>query len=116
MAQVSEDDYRLARLHHLAGADQDVGYGARIRGHQDRVSQGPEVRPPSGGWLILVRPCRHRDAKWHESGGVGHRRWNRATLVRIENDEQSPRDETLVALAGALGRAVGDLLAGEPAS
>lgn len=34
----------------------------------------------------------------------------RVTLVRIENGEQSPRYETLVALARALGRSAGELL------
>ncbi len=43
------------------------------------------------------------------AAGVG-----RVTLVRIESGDQSPRYETLVALAGALGRPVADLLAGEP--
>jgi len=40
-----------------------------------------------------------------EAAGVG-----RVTLVRIENGEQSPRYETLVALANALGRPTADLL------
>ena len=35
----------------------------------------------------------------------------RVTLLRIEKGEQSPRYETLMALAGALGRPVADLLA-----
>ncbi len=35
----------------------------------------------------------------------------RVTLVRIEKGEQSPRYETLVALASGLGRTVGELLA-----
>lgn len=37
----------------------------------------------------------------------------RVTLVRIEKGEQSPRYETLVSLARALGRPVQDLLVGE---
>ncbi len=36
----------------------------------------------------------------------------RVTLVRIENGEQSPRYETLVALARALGRPVQELVVG----
>lgn len=40
-----------------------------------------------------------------EAAGVG-----RVTLVRIENGEQSPRYETIVALANALGRPTADLL------
>lgn len=39
------------------------------------------------------------------AAGIG-----RVTLVRIENGEQSPRHETLLALANALGRAPADLL------
>ena len=39
------------------------------------------------------------------AAGIG-----RVTLVRIENGERSPRYETLVALGGALGRPVGELL------
>ena len=34
----------------------------------------------------------------------------RVTLVRIENGEQSPRYETLIALSGALGRPLAELL------
>ena len=45
------------------------------------------------------------------AAGIG-----RVTLVRIENGQQSPRYETLVALAGALGRPVAELLASEPAA
>ena len=41
-----------------------------------------------------------------QSAGVG-----RVTLVRIENGEQSPRYETLVALARALGQPMGELVA-----
>ncbi|MDP2660839.1 MAG: helix-turn-helix transcriptional regulator [Dehalococcoidia bacterium] len=44
------------------------------------------------------------------AAGIG-----RVTLVRIENGDQSPTYETLVALAGALGRPVAELVAGEPA-
>jgi len=36
----------------------------------------------------------------------------RVTLVRIENGEQSPRYETLVSLAAALGRSVQELVGG----
>jgi len=36
----------------------------------------------------------------------------RVTLVRIENGEQSPRYETLVSLARALGRPMGELVGG----
>lgn len=36
----------------------------------------------------------------------------RVTLVRIENGEQSPRYDTLVSLAGALGRSLGELVGG----
>jgi DNA-binding XRE family transcriptional regulator len=43
------------------------------------------------------------------AAGIG-----RVTEVRIENGEQSPRYETLVAIARALRRPVTDLLAGEP--
>ena len=41
------------------------------------------------------------------AAGIG-----RVTLVRIENGAQSPRYETLVALAGAIGRPVAELLEG----
>ena len=41
------------------------------------------------------------------AAGIG-----RGTLVRIENGEQSPRYETLVALARALGRPIQELLVG----
>jgi len=43
------------------------------------------------------------------AAGIG-----RVTEVRIEKGEQSPRYETLVAIARALRRPVTDLLAGEP--
>ena len=43
-----------------------------------------------------------------KSAGIG-----RVTEVRIENGEQSPRYETLLAIARALKRPVEDLLAGE---
>ena len=43
------------------------------------------------------------------AAGIG-----RVTEVRIENGEQSPRYETLVAIARALGQPIADLLAGEP--
>jgi len=43
------------------------------------------------------------------AAGIG-----RVTEVRIESGEQSPRYETLVAIARALGRPVADLIAGEP--
>ena len=46
-----------------------------------------------------------------QAAGIG-----RVTLVRIENGEQSPRYETLVALAQALGRPMGELLGGEEAA
>lgn len=36
----------------------------------------------------------------------------RVTLVRIENGEQSPRYETLISLAQALGRPMGELVSG----
>ena len=42
-----------------------------------------------------------------QAAGVG-----RVTLVRIENGEQSPRYDTLVSLAQALGRPAGELLTG----
>ncbi len=42
-----------------------------------------------------------------DAAGIG-----RVTLVRIENGEQSPRFETLVALAQALGRPIQELLVG----
>jgi DNA-binding XRE family transcriptional regulator len=40
------------------------------------------------------------------AAGIG-----RVTLVRLESGEQSPRYETLVAIARALGRPVGELVA-----
>lgn len=40
---------------------------------------------------------------------------SRVTLARIENGEQSPRFETLVALARGLGRPVSELLSDEAA-
>ncbi len=43
------------------------------------------------------------------AAGIG-----RVTLVRIEHGGQSPRYETLVALATALRRTVADVVAGEP--
>lgn len=43
------------------------------------------------------------------AAGIG-----RVTEVRIENGDQSPRYETLMAIARALGRPVPDFLAGEP--
>ena len=46
-----------------------------------------------------------------KSAGIG-----RVTLVRIENREQSPRYDTLVSLAGALGRPMGELVDGGEAS
>jgi len=42
-----------------------------------------------------------------QAAGIG-----RVTLVRIENGEQSPRYETLVSLARALGRQMGEFLDG----
>ena len=39
------------------------------------------------------------------AAGIG-----RITLVRLEKGEQSPRYETLVAIARALGRAVGEMV------
>lgn len=46
-----------------------------------------------------------------EAAGIG-----RVTLVRIEHGEQSPRYETLAALARALSRPMADLLTDEPAA
>ena len=46
-----------------------------------------------------------------EAAGIG-----RVTLVRIENGEHSPRYETLVSLAQALGRPMGELVSGEEAA
>ena len=46
-----------------------------------------------------------------QAAGIG-----RVTLVRIEKGEQSPRYETLVALARALGQPIQELVAGEEAS
>jgi len=43
------------------------------------------------------------------AAGIG-----RITLARVENGQQSPRYETLVALAGALGWPVAELIASEP--
>ena len=42
-----------------------------------------------------------------QAAGIG-----RVTLVRIEKGEQSPRYETLVSLAQALGRSLGELVGG----
>ena len=44
-------------------------------------------------------------AEMSSRAGIG-----RVTLVRIENGEQSPRYETLIALSGALGRPLAELL------
>ncbi|MCH8831187.1 MAG: helix-turn-helix transcriptional regulator [Chloroflexi bacterium] len=46
-----------------------------------------------------------------QAAGIG-----RVTLVRIESGEQSPRYETLVSLAQALGRSMGELVSGEEAA
>jgi DNA-binding XRE family transcriptional regulator len=44
-------------------------------------------------------------------GEIATTAWiGRVTLVRIENGEQSPRDETLVALARAFGQPVAELV------
>ena len=45
-------------------------------------------------------------AELSSNAGIG-----RVTLVRIENGEQSPRYETLIALSRALGRPLVELLA-----
>ena len=45
------------------------------------------------------------------AAGIG-----RVTLVRIENGEQSPRYDTLVSLAQALGRPIQEVVAGENAA
>ena len=46
-----------------------------------------------------------------QAAGIG-----RVTLVRIENGEQSPRYETLVSLAQALGRPMREVVSGEEAA
>jgi transcriptional regulator with XRE-family HTH domain len=46
--------------------------------------------------------------------GVVHPDYTIGTLLRLERGEQSPRYDTLLALAAALGKPVAALLAGEP--
>lgn len=59
-----------------------------------------------------IRQAREQSGLTQEAtaakAGIG-----RVTLVRIENGEQSPRYETLVSIASALGRPLQDLLASE---
>ena len=55
-----------------------------------------------GGRIRQLRePARMTQEELAAAAGIG-----RVTLVRIENGDQPPRYETLVALAGALGRPV----------
>ncbi len=56
----------------------------------------------------LRESARMTQAELAAAAGIG-----RVTMVRIESGEQAPRYETLVALAAAIGRPVGDLIAGE---
>ena len=52
-------------------------------------------------------------AEMTQSGLSGAAGIGRVTLVRIESGEQSPRYETLLAIARALGRGIGDLTGGD---
>lgn len=84
-----DDSYR-PRVEAVASAGRQV-IGARIR--ELRVSAGLTQEALA------------------QAAGIG-----RVTLVRIENGEQSPRYETLVSLARALGRPMGELVGGEEAA
>lgn len=79
----------------------DASYRPRAEavGTAGRQTLGSRIRQ-------LREAARMTQEKLAAAAGIG-----RVTLVRIENGEQSPRYETLVALAGALGRPVGELLA-----
>ena len=78
------------------------------------VSYRPRVEAVAlgGGQAIGARIRQFRESAGltqealARAAGIG-----RVTLVRIENGEQSPRYETLVSLAQALGRPMGELVA-----
>ena len=78
----------------------DASYRPRVEaiGAAGRQSIGSRIRR-------LREAARLTQEELATAAGIG-----RVTLVRIENGEQSPRYETLVALAGALGRPVAELL------
>ncbi|MDO8670772.1 MAG: helix-turn-helix transcriptional regulator [Dehalococcoidia bacterium] len=81
----------------------DPSYRSRVEalGALGRQSLGTRVRQ--------LREAAHLTQEdLATAAGIG-----RVTLVRIENGDQSPRYETLVSLAGALGRPVAELVAGE---
>ncbi len=80
----------------------DESYRSRVEaiGATGRETLGSRIRH-------LSEAARMTQEELATAAGIG-----RVTLVRIENGAQSPRYETLVALAGAIGRPVAELLEG----
>ncbi len=78
----------------------DPTYRARVEaeGAAGRVALGSRLK-------TLREAAGMTQAELAKAAGIG-----RVTLVRIEHGEQSPRYDSLTALAGALGRPVADLL------
>jgi DNA-binding XRE family transcriptional regulator len=78
----------------------DSSYEPRVEAvaERGRLALGGRIR-----WMRLAAGMTQEELA--SAAGIG-----RVTLVRLESGEQSPRYETLVALAGALGRPVGELL------
>ena len=84
----------------------DVSYRPRVEAiaQDGRQSIGARIRQLREFAGLTQEALAH-------TAGIG-----RVTLVRIENGEQSARYDTLVSLAGALGRPVGELVAGGEAA
>ncbi|MDO8531873.1 MAG: helix-turn-helix transcriptional regulator [Dehalococcoidia bacterium] len=81
----------------------DVSYRSRIE------AIGKAGRQKLGGRIRTLR----KSAGMTQGALAAATRIGRVTLVRIENGEQSPRIETLIALSRALGRPVAELLGSE---
>jgi DNA-binding XRE family transcriptional regulator len=81
----------------------DPAYRPRVEAiaERGRVSLGERIRE-------MRTAAGMTQEQLSSAAGIG-----RVTLVRLENGEQSPRYETLVAIARALGRAPADLMAPE---
>lgn len=78
-----------------------------FRGHSEAIAL--EGMQSLGKRIRAIRESmRITQSELAKAAGIG-----RITEVRIENGEQSPRYETLLAIAQALGRPVADLIRGE---
>ncbi len=114
---------------HISGIELPNPYLLIVRGEKGKVAEAPwdfvrhfcdaSYRPrieqeAARGRHAIGRRLRaiREEAGLTQAGLAGDARIGRITLLRIESGEQSPRYETLIAIAKALKRPLRDLLAG----